>query len=98
RAAHYSRLFRFVNTFFQGRLTGVDVVADAASSLDPRAFRRCEPPIMPDFFSPSTPSFDHLVRRWWRCWSRAVSEEVARCSKGANSRDPADFVKHFFAR
>ncbi|WP_262225995.1 hypothetical protein, partial [Stenotrophomonas maltophilia] len=97
-AAHYSRLFRFVNTFFQGRLTGVDVVADAASSLDPKAFRRCEPPIMPDFSSPSTPSFDHLVRRWWRCCLRAVSEEAVRCSKGANSRDPADFVKHFFAR
>ncbi|MGE8268179.1 MAG: hypothetical protein ACN6PT_04350, partial [Stenotrophomonas geniculata] len=83
--------------FFQGRLTGVDVVADAASSLDPRVFRRCEPPIMPDFSSPSTPSFDHLVRRWWRCCLRAVSEEAVRCSKGANSRDPADFVKRFFA-
>ena len=30
-----------------------------------RSFLRSEPPIMPDFFSPSTPSFDHLVRRWW---------------------------------
>jgi len=58
RAAHYSRLFRFVNTFFQGRYTEVDVVDSAASTSDPRAFRRCEPPIMPDFFSPSTPSFD----------------------------------------
>ncbi|WP_235648710.1 MULTISPECIES: hypothetical protein, partial [Stenotrophomonas maltophilia group] len=96
RAAHYSRLFRFVNTFFQGRLTGVDVVADAASSLGPRAVRRCEPPIMPDFSSPSTPSFDQLVRRWWRRCSRVVSGEAMRCSKGANSRDPADFVKAFF--
>ena len=38
RAAHYSRLFRLVNTFFQGRLTEVDVVADAASSCDPEVF------------------------------------------------------------
>ena len=84
--------------FFQGRLTGVDVVADAASSLGPRAFRRCEPPIMPDFSSPSTPSFDQLVRRWWRRCSRVVSGEAMRCSKGANSRDPADFVKAFLQR
>ncbi|QGL82400.1 hypothetical protein [Stenotrophomonas maltophilia] len=54
RAAHYSRLFRFVNTFFQGRLTGVDVVADAASSLDPKVFRRCEPPIMAGLSALST--------------------------------------------
>lgn len=53
-AAHYSRLFRFVNTFFQGRLTGVDVVADAASSLDLRVFRRCEPPIMAGLSALST--------------------------------------------
>ncbi|WP_228887690.1 hypothetical protein, partial [Stenotrophomonas rhizophila] len=38
RAAHYSWLFRLVNTFFQGRRTEVDVVADAASSCDPKAF------------------------------------------------------------
>ncbi|MDN8648452.1 hypothetical protein Q0S62_08480, partial [Stenotrophomonas indicatrix] len=97
-AAHYSRLFRFVNTLFQGRLTEVDVVADAASSLDPKAFRRCEPPIMPDFSSPSTPSFDDLVRRWWRCCSRCwLPKKSPRCSKGANSRDPAEFVNTFFS-
>ena len=60
RAAHYSRLFRFVNTFFQGRLTGVDVVADAASSLDPRVFRRCEPPIMAGLSALSTTCLRNL--------------------------------------
>lgn len=58
RAAHYSRLICFVNTFFQGRHTEVDVVADAASSFAPRGFRRCEPPIMSGFSFPSTPSFE----------------------------------------
>ncbi|MCI1152197.1 hypothetical protein, partial [Stenotrophomonas maltophilia] len=56
----YSRLFRFVNTFFQGRLTGVDVVADAASSLDPKVFRRCEPPIMAGLSALSTTCLRNL--------------------------------------
>ncbi len=69
----YSRLFRFVNTFFQGRLTGVDVVADAASSLDPRAFRRCEPPIMAGLSALSTTCLRNLKLR-----------EVVAASPGRN--------------
>ena len=83
RAAHYSGLFRFVNTFFQGRLTEVGVVDSAASTLNPKAFRRCEPPIMPDFSSPSTPSFDQIVRRWWRAVSALFSEESVALQRGS---------------
>lgn len=46
--------------FFQGRLTGVDVVADAASSLDPKVFRRCEPPIMAGLSALSTTCLRNL--------------------------------------
>jgi hypothetical protein len=56
RAAHYSRLFRFVNTLFRGppHRSGrccrcCFVVATR------RSFRRSEPPIMSGFSFPSTP-------------------------------------------
>lgn len=38
----------------------MDVVADAASSLDPRAFRRCEPPIMAGLSALSTTCLRNL--------------------------------------
>ncbi|WP_228114258.1 hypothetical protein, partial [Stenotrophomonas sp. MYb238] len=57
RAAHYSRLFRFVNTSFE---------ADSApSSSTPKGFRRSEPPIMAGFSFTSTPSFEGVAAASW---------------------------------
>jgi len=60
RAAHYSRLFRLVNTFFQGRFTEVNRCCRCRFVVRLRGFRRCEPPIMSGFSFPSTPSFEEV--------------------------------------
>ena len=61
RAAHYSRLICFVNTFFQGRFTEVNRCCRCRFVVPTRrSFRRSEPPIMSGFSFPSTPSFEEV--------------------------------------
>lgn len=80
RAAHYSRLICFVNTFFQGRFTVVNRCCRCRFVVPiRRSFRRCEPPIMSGFSFPSTPSFEvvgFLILRGWRLAATPASGEV----------------------
>ena len=51
---------------------------------------------MPDFSSPSTPSFDDIVRRCGVLFPRFFPKKALRCSEGANCRDPTEYVNIFF--
>src|SRR5689334_4579792 len=65
RAAHYSWLFRFVNTLFSRaaspKWTLLPMLLRRATR---RSFRRSEPPIMSGFSFPSTPCFEGCCIRF----------------------------------